>query len=147
MSTATGKGRVPWVELQKNRKKYIEGKYLPKKITLQQFHKMCKDDVNALLLHWMTRQDKGEVPLRFKKADKAADKNHRASNGRDGDANIEPGEEADESSQDDDGSEEQESGPLQRHNDSAEQVRPDQSSQNAAENPDGVSWLLNMRSS
>jgi len=52
MSASTGKGRVPWTELQRDQDEYIEPEYLPKNVTLKQFHHLYQKDVNAILGHW-----------------------------------------------------------------------------------------------
>jgi len=52
MSASTGKGRVPWTELQRDQDEYIEPEYLPENVTLKQFHHLYQKDVNTILGHW-----------------------------------------------------------------------------------------------
>ena len=142
IATRTSKGRVPWTELQRDRRKYIKSKYLPKDVALKQFHHLHQEDVNAILGHWTQRQADGKVPFLFREVAKAAPKNQRTREGSDADADVGPGE-GDEDRQGDDGSQTQ-GGPLQAgtgSDGSTEQAHPSQSLSNAAENPNQVRRL------
>jgi len=95
MSAGTGKGRVPWTELQRDWDEYIKPEYLPKNVTLKQFHHLCQEDINAILGHWAQRKADGKVPFCFRKVAKATQKDKRTSEGSDADANMGPGKGAD----------------------------------------------------
>ena len=139
-STGTLRGRVPWTDIQRARDEYINPEYLPKNVTLKQFHHLRQKDVDAILMHWIGRQASGMVPLRFKKVDKATRKDHQVPEGDDADADMGLGDEEDGDLQGDDSS--QPWGGLQSgtgSNGSAEQA---QNLGNAAENPNRVSRLL-----
>lgn len=98
ISTGKVKGRVPWAKLKKAQNDFIEAKYLPKNIDLEQYYHLVQDDVNAILKHWTERQAAGEVPLQFKKVE-AARKNKRTPEENDTDADTESGKEAGEDPQ------------------------------------------------
>lgn len=94
-----------------------------------------------MLEHWTQRQAAGKVPLQFKKAPKAIRPNKRASKESDADADIEPGEEAEEGLQEDGDSHAWGGGSSQGGGDSSystEQARLGQNLGNAAENLSGV---------
>jgi len=112
MSAGTGKGRVPWTELQRDQDEYIKLEYLPENITLKQFHHLCQKDVNAILGHWAQRKADGKVPFRFRKAAKAMQKDKHTSEGSDANADMGPGKGADWDQQGNDGSQAQGNGPL-----------------------------------
>ena len=120
MSAGTGKGRVPWTELQRDRDEYIEPEYLPENVTLKQFHHLRQEDVNAILGHWAQRKADGKVPFRFRKAAKATRKDKRTSEGSDADADMGLGEGADLDRQGNDGSQVQGNGPLRAGGNTAE---------------------------
>jgi hypothetical protein len=61
LSIGKGKGRVPWTELQRAQDDYIKAKYLPEKVTLQQYYHLRQEDVHKLLKHWTERQAASEV--------------------------------------------------------------------------------------
>jgi hypothetical protein len=63
-------GRVLWSKLQEAPGDYILAKYLPKGVTLTQFHHIHLQDANALLEHWGLRQAAEEISLQFKNIDK-----------------------------------------------------------------------------
>ena len=73
------KGRIPWAKMKEAQSDFILPKYLPKGITLTQYHHIRLDDANALLQHWTQRQAAGEVPLRFKSNFRADQCSMRAS--------------------------------------------------------------------
>ena len=93
MSTSTGKGRVPWAELQRAQGDYIEAKYLPEKVALKQYYHLHQEDVNAILGHWAKRQSDGEVPLLFKKAVRATCQNVHTLEGNGSDSDGGPSKE------------------------------------------------------
>ncbi|KAF8260380.1 hypothetical protein EI94DRAFT_1706336 [Lactarius quietus] len=68
----SGKGRVPWSQLHKAQNDFIQANYLPNSVTLTQYHHICLEDVDSLLKHWTQRQAAGEVPLQFRKVEKAS---------------------------------------------------------------------------
>jgi len=141
-SAGTLRGRVPWTDIQRAQDKYIHPKYLPKNVVLKQFHHLCQKDIDAILKHWIQRQACSKVPFRFKKVNKATQKDHRVSEGGDADANMEPGKEADGDRQGDGSSQSQGGGPLQAgtsSDGSTKQAHLNQSLGNVAENPNRVS--------
>jgi hypothetical protein len=95
-SIGAGKGWVPWAELQNAQDQYIQRKYLPKKVTLQQYYHLCQKDIDAILKHWMQRQAASKVPFLFRKVAKAIWKNQQTS-----EENDELREEAEEDPEDD----------------------------------------------
>lgn len=114
-------------------------------MTLKQYYHLRRDDVNAILNHWMQRQADGKVPLTFKKAANTLQQNRRASEENGSDAEMEPGEEAEEDLQDNGDSQAQVDAASQGDggsNDLAEEAHPGESSVNAAENPSAVGSLL-----
>jgi len=144
MSTSTGKGRVPWAELQRAWGDYIEAKYLPKDMALKQYYHLRQEDVNAILEHWTQRKADGEVPFLFKKAVKAICQNVRTSDGNSSDSDAEQSEE-EQDLQNSNGSQAQGDGQLQGDggsNPSTKHAHPGQSLDNAAKSPNRVSWCL-----
>jgi hypothetical protein len=111
--------------LKKARNNYIEDKYLPENVTLEQYYHLRQDDVNAMLKHWTERQAAGEVPFRFKKEVAAlvaaARKNNRTpeENDADSDSGLDVG-----------------------TNSPNERALPGQGLGNAADNPSNVGWSL-----
>lgn len=97
-SIGKGKGRIPWAKLKAAQDDFIDPKYLPKNLILEQFHHLRQDDVNAMLNHWAERQAAGEVPFQFKKVN-AARNNKRTPEENDADADTESGKEAGEDPQ------------------------------------------------
>ena len=143
MSIGKGKGRVPWAELQRARDDYIEAEYLPKDVSLKQYYHLRQEDVNAMLEHWAQRQAAGEVPFLFKEVVKAVRQNVRMSDGTGSDGDAEPSEEED--LQNSIGTRTQGGGQSRgdgNSNSSTEHAHSGQSPENAAENPNGVSWCL-----
>ena len=67
ISIGSGKGRVPWSRLQRAQGDYIKPKYLPKHVAIKQYHHLRRPEVNAILEHWVKRQDSGKVPFQFRK--------------------------------------------------------------------------------
>lgn len=117
---------------------YINPKYLPEAMILQQYHHLRQDEVEALLKHWSQRQAAGKAPFRFRKTGKAARQKKRAMEGSDSDADTRPNEE-EADLQGDNGCQAQGTGPLQPGGNSD---RSEQSLRNTAENTNGVGWLL-----
>ena len=144
-SIGTGKGRVPWAELQRAQGDYIKAKYLPEQVALTQYYHLRQEDVNAILKHWTWRQAAGKVPLRFKKAAKTIRQKNHASEENDAGTDMEAADEAEEDMRDDDRSGAQ-GGRLPQRDScrgcSTKQVHHGQSLGHAAEGPNGVSWLL-----
>lgn len=66
-----GKKRIPWARMKEAHNDFILSKYLPRGVTLIQYHHLHSKDVNALLRHWIYRKATGEVPLQFKKVARA----------------------------------------------------------------------------
>jgi hypothetical protein len=98
-----------------------------------------------MLDHWMRRQAAGKVPFYFRNVAKAIRKNKRTSGESDADADMEPGNEAEEDLQGDDDIQAWGDGASQGDggsNGSTEQAHPGQSLGDPAENPSGVSSLL-----
>jgi len=93
MSTSTGKGRVPWAELQRAWGDYIEAKYLPKDVALKQYYYLHQEDANAILEHWIWQKADSEVPFLFKKVVKAICQNVRMLDGNGSDSDVEQSEE------------------------------------------------------
>ena len=56
--------------MQDSQADYILPEYLLEDITLTQFHHMRVENINSILHHWTQRQAAGEIPFRFKKADR-----------------------------------------------------------------------------
>ena len=136
------RGRVPWTDIQRARDEYIDPKYLPQNIILTQFHHLRQKDVDSILNHWIRRQASGRVPLRFKKVDKATQKDHRVLEEGNADTDMSPGKEADGDRQGDDNRQPKGGGPLQvdtGSNGSTEPANLGQSLGNAANNPNRVS--------
>ena len=77
ISVGTAKARVPWAQIQAARDEFIAPEYLPRNVTLKQYHHLCKKDINSLLEHWIERQAAGKIPLKFKKAAEDIRKNKR----------------------------------------------------------------------
>jgi hypothetical protein len=65
---------------------------LPEQVTLKQYYHLCRDDVSAILKHWMQRQAAGEFSFRFKTAI-VLRQNRPAPEGSDADADAESSEE------------------------------------------------------
>jgi len=103
-SNHKGKGRVPWAELQRAQGDYIKPKYLPKQVTLKQYYHLCKENVNAMLEHWMWRQAAGKVPFHFRKGLEAILQTKRTSEENDADADMGPCDKDEENLQDNNGS-------------------------------------------
>jgi len=144
MSTSTGKGRVPWAELQRAWGDYIEAKYLPKDVALKQYNHLRQEDVNTILKHWMWRKADSEVPFLFKKAVKAICQNVYMSDGNSSDSDAEQSEE-EQDLQNSNGSWAQGDGQLQGDSGSdpsTEHAHPGQSLDNAAKSLNRVSWQL-----
>jgi hypothetical protein len=133
MSNAAGKKRIPWTKLQTNPREFIKPKYLPKNVMLRQYHHLHRDEVDALLKHWVRRQAAGKVPLCFREKVKDDLQDERILEENDPDADMGPGGEAEKDIQDGDDSQVQEDGALQADSHS-----------NAAENPSRVCLMLNM---
>lgn len=115
-----------------------------------QYYHIRQNDANAMLEHWTRRQAAGKVPLRFKMAAKATRPNNPTPEESDADADMVPGEEAEEDLQEDGGSGAQGDGASQGGGGSdysTERAHPVQSLGNAAENASGVGWLLKHGSS
>lgn len=146
ISIGTGRGRIPWAQIQRAQYNFIEPKYLPKGVTLTQYHHLRQQDVDALLKHWALRQTAGDVPLKFRKVVKCAQTDKPASEEEsDSDADMGRSEEAEEDLQGDDGSQVGRGGAPQvnsSRNGSTEPAHPGQSPGNAAQNPSEVGWLL-----
>jgi ATP-dependent helicase YprA (DUF1998 family) len=145
ISIGKGKGRVPWAKLKRAQNDYIEEKYLPKNVSLEQYYHLRQDDVNTMLKHWTERQAAGEVPFQFKKKVKAARKNKRTPEENDADADTESGKEAGEDLQSSDESQERGNGEFRGEggsNSSNEHPLPGRGLGNAAENPSRVGWFL-----
>lgn len=143
-SIGKGKGRIPWANLKRAQDDFIDPKYLPKNLILEQFHHLRQDDVNAMLNHWTERQAAGEVPFQFKKVN-AARKNKRTLEESDADTDTESGEEAGEDPQSGDDNQERGNGDFQGQgssNSSNEHALPGQGLGNATENPGRVGWFL-----
>ncbi|KAF8261224.1 hypothetical protein EI94DRAFT_1705707 [Lactarius quietus] len=68
----SGKGRVPWSRLHKAHNDFIQAKYLPNSVTLTQYHHIHLEDADSLLKQWTQRQAAREVPLQFRKVEKAS---------------------------------------------------------------------------
>ncbi|KAF8258204.1 hypothetical protein EI94DRAFT_1708190 [Lactarius quietus] len=68
----SGKGRVPWSRLHKAQNDFIQAKYLPNSVTLTQYHHIHLEDADSLLKQWTQRQAAREVPLQFRKVEKAS---------------------------------------------------------------------------
>jgi len=144
MSTSTGKGRVPWAELQRAQGDYIEAKYLPKDVALKQYYHLHQEDVNAILEHWTQQKADSEVPFLFKKAVKAIHQNVHMSDGNSSDGDAEQSEE-EQDLQNSNRSQAQGDGQSQGDggsDPSAEHAHPGQSLDNAAKSPNRVSWHL-----
>jgi hypothetical protein len=137
--------------LKKARNDYIEDKYLPKNITLEQYYHLRQDDVNAMLKHWTERQAAGEVPFQFKKEVEAARKKYRTPEENDANSNAELDEGPREDLQSGYGSHARGNGEFSGQvgsNSSNGHALPGQglgnaALGNAAENPNGVGWSLN----
>jgi hypothetical protein len=91
-----GKGQVSWAKLHKAQGQYIQQKYLPNKVTLQQYYHFHQKDANAILEHWIQRQAASKVPFYFIMEVKVIWKNQRTL-----DENDEPQEEAEQDPEDD----------------------------------------------
>jgi hypothetical protein len=135
--------------LKKARNNYIEDKYLPENVTLEQYYHLRQDDVNAMLKHWTERQAAGEVPFRFKKEVAAlvaaARKNNRTSGENDADSDAGLDEGAVGHSQSGNGSHALGNGESPGEvgtNSPNEHALPGQGLGNAAENPSNVGWSL-----
>jgi hypothetical protein len=141
----TGKGRVPWMELQRAQGNYIKPKYLPQQVALKQFYHLTRKDVNAILKHWTQRQAAGKVPFRFKNAAKAIQRNKPAPEENSADADMSPGEESEEDLQSDGGSQAWVDRALEGNgssNSSTEQAHTSQNLGNAAETSSRVGCIL-----
>jgi hypothetical protein len=93
ISIGSGKGRVPWSQLQRARDDYIKPKYLPKHVAIKQYHHLRRGEVNDILEHWGKRQDSGKVPFRFRKVAKKTQQNEPNLEENDSDAAVRPDEE------------------------------------------------------
>ena len=93
ISLGNGKGRVPWSRLQRAQGDYIKQKYLPRRLTIKQYHHLRQEEVNAILKHWLKRQDSGKVPFQFRKVSKASGPNGPNLEENDSDAAVQPDEE------------------------------------------------------
>lgn len=114
-----------------NPREFIKPKYLPKNVTLRQYHHLHRDEVDALLKHWVRRQAAGKPPLRFREMVKDDLQNEHIPEENNADADMEPGGEAEEDIQDGDGGQMQENGTFQAD-----------SGSNAAENSSRVGRIL-----
>jgi hypothetical protein len=139
-----GKARVPWAKIQKAQGDFIDPKYLPEQITLRQFHHIIRKEADAILKHWTQRQAGGEVPFLFMDVVKATGKKNNTSEKNNANDDTLSGEESEEDMQEGDDSQVPEDGASQGDSSShgsAEQARPGQSLEGAAENPSTVAWL------
>lgn len=57
---------VPWAALSKSPDSFIEPKYLPDGVELQEISKMKGGPLNRCIQHWLERAETGDIPLRFK---------------------------------------------------------------------------------
>ena len=117
----------------------MKPKYMPKKVTLQQYYHLRQEDVEAILKHWTLRQAAGKALFRFRKT--VLQKEHTL-HGNDSDANMGPNEE-EADPEDHNASQTQEDGPPQQGGSSeGSEQPPGQSLGNAGENLTMVSRLL-----
>jgi hypothetical protein len=145
ISIGKGKARIPWATLKGAPNDFIEEKYLPKNIALDQYYHLVQDDVNAMLKHWTERQAAGEVPFQFKKEVKVARKNKRTQEENAVDADAESDGEPQGDRQSGGGSQGPWNGEFRGEggsNNSNEPALPGQGLGNAAEDINRVGWFL-----
>ena len=137
ISVSTGKGRVPWTEIQRAQDDFIKPKYLPKWVALTQYHHIRQHDANALLKHWTLRQTAGDIPFKFRRGRKSIQTDKPAPEESNADTGMGLSEEAEEGLQRDDDNQARRGGAPQvngSRNGSTEPAHPGQSLGNAAEN-------------
>ena len=65
------KAVVPWSALQQDPEKFLEPRYLPDGVQLQEVSKMKAASLNACVSHWLERVESGQRAFRFKAVDDA----------------------------------------------------------------------------
>jgi hypothetical protein len=122
--------------MEKSQDDYINPKYLPEGITLKQFHHLKAEDATSILAHWMKRRDKGKVPFRFKKIDKATQRKQANSDSGGACSREEELPEEDEETQ------VQKNSKIEgKVDDSTESCNVDEGHGGASESPSRVSWF------